>query len=679
MASSLPSTLNDNLGSNYGLDGFPGVDYGKGIRDRPGLTPQPPVSDVSHLPGDVVGNSLAPLDIDMSNESTAFDFPIDLQGSDVGLRDGQDVVHHEWLQAGQDPARLPHLNKEVLGELSALWGGITTGPGARQGALRELMRVAMRRSAQGESLTTIRTKLEGLVRESWTKIEPAFNRLAAEHGLHGNVYLRASAFPGLHRGKHANLLRKLAGRARYLVGGDAEGAAALGLQSISNVHQIPWAQELKHYASKLSVLGRQVKLGGDPKETLRQAFLGGTEVRVAAPSFPQARARPMAEAPTPAPARPQVNRELQLQWARLGTVADRLVKVGMLSPDRLVELRRAPTPDAFRQALTAEALRPKPQATFQGQRLTAAPIQPVAQALPVVPIEQLVAARAAHRARLRVEGLANKLARQGAVTTEQAGALSKMGSVVEVRAVARAQDKAPKGHYSGGYHLDQHKRQAVFDTQKSQAEEVRAREQEHQQAVARLRAKVARLQKGATHGEDLQLLIPRLFTATEKRQAQRAIDLILSRTQISTPAPEASAYGGKVYTAHQSSGAAAYNSHTLGTAQRWLQQQLHQGEGAFVQQELGRRFASVAQDPSLTQIRTKHAGKAGKVYIDAAAFASPTGIAGCEQGASLLRTASAKYVISMSRCQGCSFRNVHGDCRKYRRPMVASIEEVPGQ
>lgn len=704
MASNLPTTPNDNLGSNYGMDGFPGVDYGKGIRDRPGLRPRPPVSGVSHLPGDaaesaegtaaaallsatrmsddaddalpahLIGNPEANLDIDLSSESTAFE----IQASDSGLRDGQGIVHHEWQEAVQDPARLPQINRDSLADLESLWGTTTTGQELRVGALQELLRVAMRRSAQGESLSSIRTKLETLSRDSWPKIAKSFDALAAEHGLHGNVYIRASAFPGLHRGKHANMLRKLASRARYLVGGDKEAAAALGLSRVESVQDIPWDREIQHYTPKLAAQGKTIQRVGSARESLRQVFLNPAEVRTLAASFPQGKARPTQEAPLPVSAPARIPLDVQKQWALVGAFADRLVKANILSPARRAELQKSTTPQAFRAALTAEAMLPRKAQAFQGPVLTAAPITPVAPSKPIIPLDQLMEVRAKQRAQLRVEALAGKLVRQGAASPTEAKTLSKMGSTTEVRVAAQKLDRVPRGAYSGGYqNQDALKRQAVFDQQKQQEEIARVAAEEQARQKARLKAKVARLQKGATHGEDLDLLIPRLFTAQEQGWAKRAIELIKARAAAPVAQMGPGEYEGKVYTAHQSSAQASYEDHTLASAQRWLKQELHKGDSTFVAQELGRRFASVAKDPSLVQIRSKYEGQAGRVFIDAAAFASPTGIAGCEQAASQLRTASAKYVLAMSRCNGCACRNPHGDCRKYRRPLVASVMEIP--
>lgn len=590
MPSNLPTTPNDELASTYGLDSFPGVDFGKGIRDRPGLRPQPPVSGRSHLPGDaaasaedtltealqiaanmdegdfvpkeflepslpslritlaneapqlpqdIVGRPQALLDIDMSNESTAFE----IQANDVGLRDGQGIVHHEWLQAGQDPARLPLSNHDSLSELEGLWGGITTGREVRAGALKELLGVAMRRSAQGESITGIQAKLEATSQASWPKVKQAFEQIEAEHGLHGPLYLRASAFPGLHRGKHAQLLRRLSGRARYLIGGDAEAATALGLRRVAHAKEIPWDKELARVAPRSASQG-------EPREQLRRAFLTKSEVRVVHTSFQTARPRPQTPAPLPKAGVSKDARELQRKWVEVGKLADRLVRVGKITLARVQEMGRPASPEEYQRALMLEAMKPKATQNFQGSIQKAAPVVEIPK-VAKMPIEELLATRARHQERQRVEQFVGKLARQGAIPEGQLEGMRRLASIQEVQAAVRALSPTKVVPYSGGWRLDAESRQKAADVHKMEAQAAEVKALARKQMVDRLRAKVARLQKGAQRGEDLDLLIPRLFSEVEKHAAQKAIDWIRAQALPATPLETAN-YQGKVYTAHQS-------------------------------------------------------------------------------------------------------------------------------
>ncbi len=699
MPSFLPTAPNDSLASNYLLDGYSHeLEYGKAIRERPGMRPVPPVSNVSHIPGDIVGQDMEAqdqlvvgdlasvvgnlehtnLDIDLSSDRTAFDLPFEIEDKDSGLRDGQGIIHHEWQEATQDPSRLPFLVSDSIAELEQLWGPTSTGTNLRQGALRELVRVAMRRSAVGQALPTIRAQLEGLAKDSWPKIESAFNAIAVEHGLSGQVYIRASAFPGLHRGKHASLLRKLASRCRYLVGGTKEAAEALGLHWTATVEEIPWDEAFKHFVPKLARQGKTVGGKEPPRRALQAAFLGNSKISTTPNSFPQAKARPQPIPVLPESTTIQARREMELQqrqWQRVAKVADRLVKAGFVTKERVTELRQGKTPEEFQRMLATEASKPKESRAYQGPKLVAAPV--VTNSAQVLSVEDFHGARKQHQARHQVEALVAKMVRQGAVNSERATELSKMSSMMAVRAAVRATQVPESREYTESFrYQDANLRRASFEETQRQRQQAQAKAEEKDRQIKQVRAKVARLQKGAAMGEDLESLVPRLFLADEMRVARKAIDLILARAKAKPNAQEARPYRGKVYTAHQSAAKSGGVDKTLEKAQRWLLQTLHQTPGTSIDPELTRRFASVASDPSLVQIRTKHAGKAGQKYIDAAAFATPTGVAGCEKAAHMLRRAPARVVIAMDRCEGCSHRNAHGDCRKYRRPLVASTEAV---
>jgi hypothetical protein len=77
-----------------------------------------------------------------------------------------------------------------------------------------------------------------------------------------------------------------------------------------------------------------------------------------------------------------------------------------------------------------------------------------------------------------------------------------------------------------------------------------------------------------------------------------------------------------------------------------------------------------ASEP-LVQLRQKHEGLAGHVYVDASVYASPRGVTGCEQGALVHRANQIKALLQMERCGSCA-ANVEGSCQKYAKKLVAS-------
>lgn len=73
----------------------------------------------------------------------------------------------------------------------------------------------------------------------------------------------------------------------------------------------------------------------------------------------------------------------------------------------------------------------------------------------------------------------------------------------------------------------------------------------------------------------------------------------------------------------------------------------------------------------LVQIRRKHEGLAGHVYIAADAYASPTGTTGCDKGALIHRANQVKSVLQMERCGSCA-HNTEGHCQKYNKTLVTA-------
>ena len=73
----------------------------------------------------------------------------------------------------------------------------------------------------------------------------------------------------------------------------------------------------------------------------------------------------------------------------------------------------------------------------------------------------------------------------------------------------------------------------------------------------------------------------------------------------------------------------------------------------------------------LVQIRRKHEGLAGHVYVAADAYATPTGTTGCDKGALIHRANQIKAVLQMDRCGSCA-SNVQGHCQKYAKQLVTA-------
>ena len=73
----------------------------------------------------------------------------------------------------------------------------------------------------------------------------------------------------------------------------------------------------------------------------------------------------------------------------------------------------------------------------------------------------------------------------------------------------------------------------------------------------------------------------------------------------------------------------------------------------------------------LVQLRRKHEGLAGHVYVAADAYASKMGTTGCDQGALIHRANQVKAVLQMERCGSCA-HNTDGHCQKYNKTLVTA-------
>lgn len=325
--SGLPGELNENWGSNYMMDGFwHDMPYEKGLQDNPASQPipQPSVSGMAQLPGGlIVAIEDDGFDVEAQDDEAAMDLgslgivaatverslenPTFVDPENVDVTSG--VVDQTWLSgAEQDPDRLPQQPVFMgLRELQDSWGDRSDGitridlkdredtrfseqvleksddDKLNADKVSHVVQQAMRRSANGDDLKSItRGFLSHLTLKEAKALKPSFAALVAEHGLAGNVYVRASAYPGLERGKYAKDLQRAAKGARFLVKSANSNpsdvslcAEALGLRVIASVGDINWQKELTHYGPRLEATGqlRNASKVQNPKKALQASFL----------------------------------------------------------------------------------------------------------------------------------------------------------------------------------------------------------------------------------------------------------------------------------------------------------------------------------------------------------------------------------------------------------------------
>ena len=220
------------------------------------------------------------------------------------LRQASAAVDHSWLDLPD--TFNPSDPDPMLQQLEQAWAGRTDGvhrieavepspvlPTMREVAdLSHVIRTAMRRSASGTPFLQVAREAQESLRGDFDKAVPALQAVRGEENLHGKVYIRASAFPGLERGEWTDLMRRKFAQVRYLIacgtcshctmGEHSKCASNLQLQK-ECVVEVPWSDALQHYARSLGDLIPSDATSA--REALQRAFASQgdrkTEVRVA--------------------------------------------------------------------------------------------------------------------------------------------------------------------------------------------------------------------------------------------------------------------------------------------------------------------------------------------------------------------------------------------------------------
>lgn len=295
----LPSDLlTPTLGSNYGMEGYEDMEYNMGVLKAvvdPELHPPPA------LPTGLARAAAAEMDLkELMAESALADL--------------------NWLdpEQGQDPSRLPE-KKELIPELVQAWGvnrrtdGVTvahqkdlaraqyeasleepaTTKQVNARVMEKVLTQAMRRSIEGQHIDRIVREACESVGDSFRRIVPHLRRVQADHGLAGNVFIRAAAYPGWGSGKGKKHAKAHAATARYIIVSPREMKQASWIQDGRctytgkvAVTEVPWKKALRYYGPRLEATGRKVA-SGDPREALRNAFLAVADKNIRESSLPR--------------------------------------------------------------------------------------------------------------------------------------------------------------------------------------------------------------------------------------------------------------------------------------------------------------------------------------------------------------------------------------------------------
>jgi len=208
---------------------------------------------------------------------------------------------------------------------------------------------------------------------------------------------------------------------------------------------------------------------------------------------------------------------------------------------------------------------------------------------------------------------------------------------------------------------------------------------------ASVRAKVAKVTQAidrGLRGSVLKNFIRKLLASDEIPLASKLLDPVLARTgaleEVMTTPKD---YEGVHFERAANEGPKVAPGPGFREADRllrWARQQMSEGfAGRDLDKLLEGRFASsvrTAASSAIRSLRAKHEGLSGQVYVDAEAYASKTGTAGCEKGALRHRANQIPTVMQMDRCGSCIHRVAKADgtpvCSTYNKRLVASIAEV---
>ena len=672
---------------------------------------------------------------------------LDLTGM---LTEASELNDLEWLDPSQlqDPESLPH-TPESIPELEEAWADNKPSPNiyasdtvdldrARYAAslkeghkapsridkknLQGVIASVMRRSAAGQDVdTAIKTALESCG-EEMGRIAPALRAVRAEHGLAGNVFIRASAYPNLASGKWTELLKKTASGARYIIVSSEELTGSTWIKDghcqvtgKRAVTEVPWAAAVAYYGPRLAGTGRKMASGGNPVEALRQAFLSAPHKEALETEFPThltpsqrisaeaARAALKAHVPVKIvsdPTAARLARELPLVESRL----QQMVAARLLTEDqKSTILASGAEPHDMLRTAGSLASKSNKKGAFNGSpnearratadaavlRAEASAQRTAVQASKVQDPESIRTAHNMERVRAKVAGMVSS-----ALLTELQASqvLASGGSPLDIltRAGALAAHSTKAREFNGTQNTavlpTAHAAMARAEVSAARRDAKVAQLAAHEEAVegqrlAKALDHVKLLVSKGLRGARLASEIKRRLSPVDIHHNLRGIRAYLAETG-ALKEVKASEYQGAVF--HQAAAgvprAAGWSSTTAETIVKWARRTMSEGmAGRELTQIINARFASEAlaeAEAELKEARSMHEGGSGFLYVDAEAYASPTGVKGCEAAASKHVSNSIPAVAAMPRCGSCTLAHRLEDgsrrCSVFHKTLIGS-------
>ncbi len=655
-------------GSNFGLDGFHfDQTMNEGVMDRARL---PEVKGLSALPDGFVPQKEASIYDDLTLEDEVNGLNLTAFLDEDAIEKTANLADLDWLDptSPQNPDRLPENSRDKsLEELANAWGfdsrtdGIQLIPnqdkvvadynlsikeGPKSGlpvgkeikaAVKEAIRWAMRVSAQGTPPTKIKQGLVERLGDHARLTRKAMKMIEADHGLAGNVFLHAAAYPHIHKSRWAKALKKELRRtsARYVVVPKGEQRVAvwksIGLRPVTKV---PWKKALARYAPTLKATGHKVASKGDPKSVLQAAFLSGPREKAVEPSVKPVDIRPA---------------------------------------------ERVSVQDAYRAFRTAPAI-PRQAIDLSTRKEAVARKKALVQIARWVKSGQLEMKEAQRLARTTVAPA--MILRTGAMLVKAAAAVSAeyggVGNHYKVKQASISKQAAWKALAAAEAQVDADNREFEAGQRKKLAADLSGMAakglltKSEAKKLAGLDLSVPEIRKRATLMAQSNHMRPEELPQVEERDFEGPIVTMAAaqRPKVEDHSPEQK----RILAAAKKSGIKPREFKGL---LKWARVQMTEGmAGEELNQMLRLRFSGPllkAAKKMLKTLRSEHEGLSGFLYVDAAAYASKKGIKGCEKGALRHRANGLKAILAMDRCGACVLKNANGACTKYNKRLVEAV------
>jgi hypothetical protein len=525
-------------------------------------------------------------------------------------------------------------------------------PEKKKASSEDLVRVvqrAMRRSAYGEPLSEIIREAKVDLGSDFSEIVHSLKKVAAEHGLAGKVFIRAAAFPGLKNGKWKEVIRKKCAGIKYVVANDGEPfGSVLGLEQVASV---PWQAALDHYKPLLASTGHKIASKGNPREILRAAFLAGPKALESKPGFKPIEVQ-AADTITVQEAHERFANSPNPIREKLGTA------------HKVIGKQRQKANEWIAQKVRAGLI-----SQIEAKRLFQSSAEPRAI---LAAATDLVAAKKSFK---DYDGVGVSFVSNSPDKIGIKKAWEKLA-----QAEATVERFTPRGASIQGNSsfLSWYKKQSSI-AQKMTEDAIKADGTIPTDQVRALFAKDGKLPVAAT---EKALSLGRQVVASLKHKA--------TSTDYKGPhLTQAASKRASIPEIPDNEKLAAMRE--IGAGLRWIAAAMNEGAaGKDLDDMIRLRFtadfkkkASVA----ISELRKKHEGGAGFLYIDPHVYATKTGTTGCEAGATKHRANKIPAVLGMERCRTCKFANIKqastGEsipiCQKYNKMLLAwddSFEKI---